>query len=98
MFGFIRFLFGVVVGMVAGFFLALGAMNYHFLRTENSLAIVPKLHADLSNTYVDIRSWTVSDWIEHPGMISTLLENDRQDLLPSINGQLAGWKKLLDTK
>lgn len=94
MLGFFRFLFGVVVGMVAGFLVAVGAMNYHFLRTENSLAIVPKAHAKLANTYVDIRAWTVSDWTAHPDMVLTLIQNDRADLLPG--GQLASWKKLIE--
>lgn len=96
MFGFLRFLSGIVVGMVLGFVFTLSAMHYHFLRTENSIAVVAKRHPALASTYMDIRDWTAADWAEHPDLVYTLFKNDRQDLLPTVDGQIATLKRLID--
>jgi hypothetical protein len=96
MFGFLRFLCGIVVGLVAGFLITVGAMNHHFIRTDNSMAFVSKRYPSLADSYVDIRKWSISDWTDHPDLVYTLFKNDRQDLMPSIDGQIASLKRMFE--
>jgi hypothetical protein len=92
MFGIFKFGAGVVTGGV----LAVAGMNYHVVRTEESVTFVPKRHAGLDETYLDIREWTITDWKDHPDFIWSLYENDKQDLIPGLDGKLASLKNLFD--
>jgi hypothetical protein len=68
-------------GMIAGAALLLGAQRYHVIRAEDGLHMVPKLHASLSSTYVDIRNFTVADWASHPDLASAMIADDRRELV-----------------
>lgn len=94
MFGIFKFSAGVVVG--AG--LAIGAMNYHVIRTSERFELVPKRYAGLQDCYVDIRDWTFSDWTSHPDLVWTLYKNDKQEMIPGIDSEFAGLKKLFNSK
>ena len=83
----------VFIGMVLGAVITIVAMNYHVVRTKNSWAVFPKQHACLSDTYVDVRDWSVGDWVDRPEFVKTLYENNRQDLIPGLDGRLASLKK-----
>jgi hypothetical protein len=68
-------------GMIAGAVLLLGAQRYHVIRADDGLHLVPKLHANLADTYVDIRSFTGADWISHPDLASAMIDDDRRELV-----------------
>jgi hypothetical protein len=68
-------------GMIAGAALLLGAERYHVIRADDGLHMVPKLHANLADTYVDIRSFTGADWTSHPDLASSMIADDRRELV-----------------
>lgn len=92
MFGIFKFGAGVVTGSV----LTLGAMNYHVVRTDETVALVPKRAPTLADTYMDVREWTVSDWTDHPDFVWALYKADRQDLIAGLDGKFASLKNLFE--
>ena len=70
-----------VLGMIVGAALLHGAMNYHFVRSGDGWHVVAKQPARLAESYVDIRSFTMADWSNHPQLVSALVQADKQHLL-----------------
>ena len=87
-----KFLTGIVVGCL----LTVGAMYYHIVRTDETWTVVPKLHPGLAETYVDIRDWSLEDWMSHPDFARSLHENDRHDLVPGLDGKFASVRQLFE--
>jgi hypothetical protein len=69
--------FGLVVGAV-GIFMAL---NYHLLKTSTGLELCPKRSASLSETYVDIRTFTAADWATHVTLSADIVAAEKQHLM-----------------
>jgi hypothetical protein len=80
-----RQLWFLVWGAIAGAGLMWGAMNYHFIRRDGGIAMVPKYPAQLSGTYIDIRDWGITEWTEHPDLMIALKRHDRLELLGETN-------------
>lgn len=70
-----------VFGMIAGAGLLFGALNYHLVRADDGLHLVPKLNAKLSGTYVDIRGFTFADWAKNPDLAAALIDAGQRDLV-----------------
>jgi hypothetical protein len=70
-----------LLGMVAGAGLIQGATMYHIVRASSGFHFVAKQPARLSETYVDIRAFTMSDWAAHPQLASALVQANQQQLL-----------------
>ena len=70
-----------LLGMVAGAGLLQGATTYHVVRADDGFHLVAKQPARLSETYVDIRAFTMTDWAGHPQLASALVQANQQQLL-----------------
>jgi len=70
------FLFGIVVG--GG--LVFGGQRYHVLRTEQGFELVPKLSADFSDCYVDVRKFGASDWAAHKSLAAAILSAKKEHI------------------
>lgn len=70
---------------VAGFVLGVSTMgiaySYHFVRSGEGIVLVPKTTPSLSNVYVDIRNWSLTDWGDHPALTCALIEDGRSELV-----------------
>lgn len=71
------FLLGVLVGAV----LLHVAMNYHFVRSNDGFHLVAKRPARLSESFIDIRGYSMADWTAHPQLASALVQSNKQHLL-----------------
>jgi hypothetical protein len=71
------FLLGVVVGAV----LLHVATNYHIVRSTEGVHFVIKRPARLSESFVDIRGFSVTDWTAHPQLAAALVQANKQRLL-----------------
>jgi hypothetical protein len=71
------FIFGMVVG---GLLLYL-ALNYHLIRANDGVHLVPKVSATLSDTYADLRTYGPSDFLNHQQVVQALLKSGQGDLL-----------------
>jgi len=71
------FLFGILVGGGAVY----GAMTYHVIYARDGIHLVPKLHAGLGDTYVDVRSFDLGDWQSHKSLAAALIQADKAYLL-----------------
>jgi hypothetical protein len=91
------FLLGVVVGAA----LLHMAMNYHLVRSNDGFHLIAKRPARLSETFVDIRSFSMADWTARPQLASALAQANKQHLLgdsaaealhQSVNQLLPDWQ------
>jgi hypothetical protein len=48
------------------------AFQYHVVRSDQRLLLVPKQRADWHEAYVDIRGWTFREWGDHPDLTKNL--------------------------
>jgi len=70
-----------LLGMVTGAGLLQGVTTYHVVRANDGIHLVAKQPARLSETYVDIRAFTMNDWAGHPQLASALVQANQQQLL-----------------
>ena len=68
---------GCVVGGAAIF----TSLKYHVVHTNNGFEFVPKLTANFSETYVDVRKFTPSDWDDHKSLVAAMVKADKSDIL-----------------
>jgi hypothetical protein len=64
---------GFLLGVVVGGGLVYGAQRYHVVRTEQGFEAVPKLSADFTDCYVDLRKFGTSDWSEHKALAAAIV-------------------------
>lgn len=70
-----------LLGAVCGAVLLHVAMNYHVIRSGEGFHVVAKTPARLSESFVDIRSFSMADWTGHPQLASALVQANKQHLL-----------------
>jgi hypothetical protein len=70
-----------LLGCVVGAALLHVAMNYHFVRSSDGFHAVAKTPARLSETVVDVRSFGMADWTNHPQLAGALVQANKQHLL-----------------
>ena len=68
-------------GMIVGFLLYAGVTNFHVVRARDGFHLVAKQNANLSETYVDIRQFSLSDWTNHPQLAAALAKANKQYLI-----------------
>lgn len=83
-----------LLGMVSGALLLAAAMNYHLVRSEEGILMVPKLSKGLADPYVDIREFTLGDWQEHRPLAAALVQAQKSDLLA--DGSLNNFRRSID--
>jgi hypothetical protein len=70
-----------LLGMVAGGLLYAAATNFHVLRGRDGFHLVAKQSPRLSETYVDVRQFTLADWTNHPQLAAALAKANKQYLI-----------------
>jgi hypothetical protein len=91
-----------ILGMVAGAVLLHVGTRYHVVRAPDGVHLIQKQPPRFGEAYVDIRSYSMSDWAGHPQLASAIVQADKQQLLSSsaansLNGvvrdALPAWRK-----
>jgi X-X-X-Leu-X-X-Gly heptad repeat protein len=94
-----------LLGAVVGGGVVYSAVTYHVVRGEDGLHMVPKLSANFSQPYVDVRNFGAADWGENRALTVAVLRAEKGHLLQDAAtdsmaeglGQLAeGLQKLRD--
>jgi len=80
-------IFGFFMGLVIGAFLMLGALRYHVVRADDGVHLVPKVSAQLGETYVDIRGFDINDWNQHRGLAVALTQAGKGELMQASAGE-----------
>jgi hypothetical protein len=68
-------------GVVTGVLLLYAAMKVHIIRSSDGFNLVAKRPARLSETFVDIRAFSMTDWASRPQLASAIVQADKQHLL-----------------
>ena len=71
------FLTGVIVGGI----LVFASLNYHLVRANDGFHTIPKLTAELSDSYVDIRTFGLAEWQDHRQLAMAIVRADKAYLL-----------------
>lgn len=80
-------LFSFLFGMIVGALLCYGATNYHLIRAQDGFHVVHKVRAHLSEAYVDIRNFGVTDWTDHSELVAALAHDNKQYLMEGAAAQ-----------
>jgi len=72
-----RFLIGFVLGGV----LVYVSLHYHVVRARDGVHLVAKATSTFSQTYVDIRTFGVSDWADNAELAIAIQNAGKGDLL-----------------
>jgi hypothetical protein len=88
----------LVLGGLVGGAGVFGALNYHVLRTADGYEFIPKASATFDDTYVDVRAFGVSDWVDHADLSKAVVKADKQHLIKdsSVNSVLNGLSNMVD--
>ena len=70
-----------IYGMICGAALLYAAMHYHVVRGKEGVFLVPKISNSLSDVYVDIREYRLSDWQRHKPLAAAIMQSNRSHLL-----------------
>src|SRR5262245_5074987 len=70
-----------MLGLVAGAMLLYAVMNFHVVRARDGFHFVNKQPPRMGETYVDVRSFGMSDWAGRPQLTSALVGANQQRLL-----------------
>jgi hypothetical protein len=71
------FIGGCVVGGVAVF----TGLKYHVVRAGDGVHLVPKLQAQFTDAYVDVRKFTFEDWNKHRELAVAMTQAEKGYLL-----------------
>jgi hypothetical protein len=61
------------------------AFSYHVVRSDDGFLLVPRHQAGIDRAYVDIRKWTVGDWVANRDVAQALIDHGRTDLIKPLN-------------
>lgn len=79
-----------LAGMLAGGCLAVGALQYHVVRSNEGMFLVPRSpKPSLTQAYADTRGWTDEQWNRYPAIVTALKANGAADLLNSDGEKLS---------
>ncbi len=68
-------------GVAVGAGVMFGALTFHLVRTTEGYELVPKITAGFADTYVDVRTFGVSDWANHKPLVAAIVRADKQKIL-----------------
>jgi len=71
------------LGMATGAILLHVGTLYHVVRASDGVHLIGKQPPRLGETYVDIRTYSMSDWAGHPQLASAIVQANQQQLLSS---------------
>jgi hypothetical protein len=66
--------------MLVGGGLIFGSQNYHVLRTDDGVTMVPKLTSSFSDIYVDVRNFGVTDWAQHKALAAAIVKAKKESI------------------
>jgi hypothetical protein len=69
------------VGALFGAALLHTLTNYHIVRSSEGYVIVAKTPPRLAESFIDVRSFSASDWSGHPQLASALVRANKQHLI-----------------
>lgn len=72
-----RFFFGMITGAA----LLYVAMHFHVVRGKEGVFLVPKLSNNMSDVYVDIREYSLTDWQSHKPLAAAIMRSNQSQLL-----------------
>ena len=76
------FLLGAVVGGV----LVFGVIKFHVVRANEGFFLVPRIDPALSDAYVDIREFSLTDWSNHRALAAAIIRANKEHLLQDSAG------------
>jgi hypothetical protein len=76
----------LIFGAILGAGLVFGAQRYHVVRSDEGFYLVPKVGSTFAETYVDIRTFTLSDWASHKTLAAALLKSKKEHLMQDSAG------------
>lgn len=86
------------LGAVIGGALVFGAVKFHLVRAGEGFHLVPRLDPGISDVYVDIRQFSLTDWSNHRALAAAIIRANKEHLLQdsATQGFREGLKSAID--
>ena len=72
---------GFLIGLLLGGMIVFVGLKYHVVRASDGYHLIPKMSANFSEAYVDIREFTFADWDNHRPLAAAMVAAGEGDLL-----------------
>jgi hypothetical protein len=70
-----------LTGAFVGATIMVLAMKFHFVQANDGFHMVPKLTSSMSDTYADIREYSVAEWNEHRLLLAALVRAEKSHVV-----------------
>ena len=70
-----------LVGILLGAVLMFAGLKYHVVRADDGMHLVPRVTADFSYPYADIRNFGINDWNQHRSLALAIVRADKGALI-----------------
>ncbi|PHR92472.1 MAG: hypothetical protein COA78_33465 [Blastopirellula sp.] len=74
-------------GLFIGAVMIYCGLKYHVVRADDGIHFVPKLSAKLSEAYVDVRDWDITQWNEHRSLAAAVTQAEKSHLFKDAASQ-----------
>lgn len=64
-------------GLFVGAVMIYCGLKFHIVRADDGIHFVPKLSAKLSEAYIDVREWDITQWNEHRGLAAAITQAEK---------------------
>ena len=58
-----------------------GSLNYHVLRTDNGIELLPKQELTLHDTFLDVRQLSLCEWKNHGSVMAAMIKAKKEHVL-----------------
>lgn len=70
-----------LTGAFVGATIMLLVTKFHFVRADDGFHMVPRVTSSMTDTYADIREYSVADWNEHQLLLAALVRAEKSHVV-----------------
>ena len=74
-------------GFILGGFIVYMSLHYHFVYANDGVHMIPKISSKFAETYVDIRSFGLTEWTEHDELAFAIARAGKEHLIQGATTQ-----------
>ncbi len=70
-----------ILGLVVGGVLVFLSVKFHLVRAEEGFFLISRIDPAISDVYVDIREFSLTDWTNHRSLAAAIIRAEKEYLL-----------------
>jgi hypothetical protein len=86
-----------ILGLIVGVIVIVVVLNIHLIRTKDGVEVIRKKEMTMTDTYVDVRDWSLTDYFKHsPRIRNYLVEKKYSQLEELVRQEKKSTESMLD--